>query len=77
MEHPRVNPVDLRSFCCGYLLILTHLLLLFFVILLHIISSLFEEMTEVEKERERWSSKTAFYFTAVGAAVGKARHYKA
>eukprot|EP00979_Chaetoceros_neogracilis_P012240 scaffold3169_cov277-Chaetoceros_neogracile.AAC.2 len=27
-------------------------------------------MAEVEKERERWSSKTAFYFTAVGAAVG-------
>jgi|AntRauTorckE5430_2_1112549.scaffolds.fasta_scaffold03810_1 SNF family Na+-dependent transporter len=34
-------------------------------------------MAEVEKERERWSSKTAFYFTAVGAAVGKARHCKA
>jgi len=24
-----------------------------------------------EKQRERWSSKVAFYFAAVGAAVGK------
>ena len=26
-------------------------------------------MTE-EKDRERWTSKTAFYFAAIGAAVG-------